>query len=118
MTTTTSTHDTPSGPALPEIPPMSMATMAVGLTDLLDEATDLPQPRYITIHEIQAISLGFDPVPESLQTLTRWALRFGAVLVSERTEATAEPCTYIHARFSYRDIAVTAYALIPDRDGS
>jgi hypothetical protein len=48
--TTISTHDTASAPALADIPPMSLATMAVGLTDLLDEAADLPQPRYIDMH--------------------------------------------------------------------
>jgi hypothetical protein len=116
--TSTSTHDTGSGPALPDIPPMSMATMAVGLTDLLDEASDLPQPRYISLHEAQTIDLGFKPVPESPETLNRWALRFGAVLAREHIEVPTGPCTYIHARFSYCDIAVQAYALIPDPGGS
>lgn len=111
--TTISTHDTASAPALADIPPMSLATMAVGLTDLLDEAADLPQPRCIDMHHgSQSISLQFMPGPASVKSVARWAARFGAALTSIPDHRDKQMAWY-RAEFSYCDIAVKAYTCAP-----
>ena len=107
-----------SGASLPALPPMSMACMAVGIVDLLDEAADLPQPLYISIHqESQSVGFQFAPVTASIRALTHWALRFGAVLVSHPDSGEGNRVTWYQASFSYYDIAVTAYARIPAKTG-
>jgi hypothetical protein len=111
--TTTSTHDTASAPALPEIPAMSIATMAVGVTDLLDEAPDLPQPRHVAVyHGTQSVTLQFAPGEANIKTVARWAARFGAVLTS-LTDSQDGQMAWYRAEFSYCDIAVTAYTYAP-----
>ena len=42
-------YDPASGAVPPELPPMSIAILAVGVLDVLCEAEDLPQPRYISM---------------------------------------------------------------------
>ena len=53
------------------------------------------------------------PSPPSLRAITRWALRFGGVLISEPHQDDNGPQTYCHTEFSYYGVAVTAYAVIP-----
>ena len=43
------TYDPADGAALPELPPLPIGVLAVGTAELLQQAADLPQPRYITI---------------------------------------------------------------------
>ena len=107
-------YDPASGIVPPELPPMSIATLAVGLVDVLSDADHLPQPCYITIHDSsQSVDLQFAPGKASLKALTRWALRFGAVLTSEPHEGKHGPETWCYAKFDYYGVAVTAYAHIP-----
>ena len=42
-------YDPGDGAALPELPPLPIGVLAVGTADLLQQAADLPQPRYIFI---------------------------------------------------------------------
>ena len=108
------TYDPGSGAVPPELPPMSIATLAVGLVDVLSDADDLPHPCYITIHDSsQSFDLQFAPVKASLKALTRWALRFGAVLTSEPHQGEHGPETRCHVKFDYYGVAITAYAHIP-----
>ena len=46
-------YDPKDGPALPELPPLPIGALAVGTAELLQQAADLPQPRYITISTTQ-----------------------------------------------------------------
>ena len=113
------TYDPASGAVPPELPPMSIAILAVGVLDVLCEAEDLPQPRYITIHaRSQSFSLQFAPARASLKTLTRWALRFGAVLTSQPRQGEDGPETWCSLAFDYYGIAVDAYARIPAETAS
>ena len=47
-------YDPSDGAALPELPPLPIGVLAVGTADLLQQAADLPQPRYISIYDHQA----------------------------------------------------------------
>jgi hypothetical protein len=103
----------PAAPRPPELPPMTIANLAVGLVDMLSDADHLPQPCYITIHDSsQSVDVLFAPVKASVKALTRWALRFGAVLISEPHEGEHGPATWFRAEFDYYGIAVKAFAHI------
>ena len=104
---------TPGDEAALDLPPAPIDVLAVGAVDLLRAAADLPQPRAVYIYEEQLISLQFDPCPPSLRAITRWALRFGGVLISEPRQDENGSQTWCHIAFSYYGVAVTAYAVIP-----
>ena len=107
------TYDPADGAALPELPPLPMGALAVGTAELLQQAADLPQPRYITISMTQSVGLQFAPEQASIPAVTRWALRFGSVMTSQPGECHQGPGTWHRAEFDYYGIAVTAYAHIP-----
>ena len=106
-------YDPADGAALPELPPLPIGVLAVGAAELLQQAADLPQPRFIAIYDGQAISIQFAKEQASLRAVTRWALRFGSVLTSQPGEGNDGPETWHRADFGYYGIAVTAYAHIP-----
>ena len=109
------THDPASGAVPPELPLMAISALATGLTDLLSDAWKLPEPGYITIHHSsQSIDLQFAPVKASVAALTSWALRFGTVLTSQPHDGKHGTETWCRVRFDYYDVAITAYACIPD----
>ena len=60
----------------------------------------------------------FAPARASLKTLTRWALRFGAVLTSQPHQGEDGPETWCNLAFDYYGIAVDAYAHIPAETAS
>jgi hypothetical protein len=102
------------GTALPELPPLPIGALVACALDLLRETGDLPQPRYMTIHHsTQAIGLQFEHEAPSLMNITRWALRFGSVLVSRPGEGPAGPVTWCSTEFDYYGVEVSAYAPIP-----
>ena len=105
-------HDK-DGTALPELPPASIAILAVGTADLLQQAADLPQPRSIFIYDHQTISMQFATEQASVRAITRWALRFGSVVTSEPHQGKDGPETWHRTDFDYFGIAVTAYAHVP-----
>jgi len=108
------TYNGSDGAALPELPPLPIGPLAAGAADLLQQAADLPQPRYVTISEIgQAVGLQFDGDPSSLRAITRWTIRFGGVVISQPYHDECGPQTSCQAKFDYYGIAVTAYAYIP-----
>jgi hypothetical protein len=106
------------GAALPELPPLPIGSLVVGALNLLDEAADLPQPRHLTVCDAQAIIVQFDEDPASLRAITRWALRFGGVLVTQPHHDENGMVTYCHTEFSYYGVATTAYAFLPAPPGA
>jgi hypothetical protein len=107
------TYDPADGTAKPELPPLPMDALAVGTAELLQQAADLPQPRYISISMTQTAALQFAPEQASIRAITRWALRFGSVMTSQPGECHEGPGTWHRAEFDYNGIAVTAYAHVP-----
>ena len=61
--------------------------------------------------------LQFDEDPASLRAITRWALRFGGVLVTQPHHDQNGMATYCHTAFPYYGVATTAYASCPPRPG-
>jgi D-serine deaminase-like pyridoxal phosphate-dependent protein len=115
--TSISTRTPEGGTALPELPPASIAVLAVGTAELLQQAADLPQPRHIFIyHSGQSVSMQFAQEQASVRAITRWALRFGSVVSSEPGKDGTE--TWCRTGFGYFGIAVTAYAHIPAEPAS
>jgi hypothetical protein len=107
-------YDPASGAVPPELPPMDIATLAVGLVDVLSDAAGLPQPSSIFIYNgSQSFSLQFAPAKASLKALTRWGLHFGGVLTSAPHEGDHGPETWWQLGFNYYGVAVDAYAHIP-----
>ncbi len=106
-------YDPASGPALPDLPPPPIGVLAVGVAELLQQAADLPQPRYIAIFDTQSVSIQFAKEQASAQAVTRWAHRFGTVMTSQPHQGKDGPETWYRADFDYYGIAVTAYAHIP-----
>jgi hypothetical protein len=103
-------------PPAPDLPVLPISVLVVGTGNLLAQAADLPQPRSIVIYDEQIVSLEFDSSSPSLRAITRWALRFGAVLVSEPHQCDRGSFTFCHAEFGYHGVAVSAYALIPESE--
>lgn len=105
-------YDPGDGPQLPELPPLPVAILMVGTHDLLAQANDLPQPTGIIIQADQRANLEFPPDRASVRAVTRWALRFGAIVISTPCEFPDGPRTLCRADFDYYGIAVTVYAFI------
>jgi len=106
-------HLQDAGPALPEPLPLPIGAIAVGLVNLLQEAASLPAPIHISVFDTEHIMLQFTPARASLKTITRWALRFGAVVVSEPQQGNSGPEIWCRAEFGYHGVAITAFAHIP-----
>ena len=111
--TTIDTGNHSDSAALPEIPPLPIGILVTGAADLLHLAADLPQPVYVAIYEEQDVSVQFAPDKASVRAITRWALRFGGVLISEPHQGEDGPKTYVHAEIDFYGVTVRAYAFIP-----
>jgi hypothetical protein len=70
-------------------------------------------PGTSTSHDTQHVGIQFGPARSSLKAVTRWALRFGGVIISEPHQGQDGPQTYCHAEFSYYGVTVQVYAFIP-----
>jgi hypothetical protein len=106
-------YDPGDGTALPELPPLPIGALAVGAQNLLQEAADLPAPCYIAIFDTQHISVQFDGDPSAIRAVTRWALRFGGIVISQPRQGKDGPETWCSTEFSYYGVSVRAYAHIP-----
>lgn len=106
-----------AGAALPELPPLPIGALVVGAAELLQQAADLPQPRFIFIYEGQAVSVQFAPEQASTRAVTRWAHRFGSLVTSQPGQGKDGTETWCWTDFDYYGIAVTAYAHIPAAAG-
>jgi len=107
------TYDPSDGAALPELPPLPIGILVTGAADLLHQAADLPAPIYVTVYKCQDVSFQFAQEQASLRTITRWALLFGAIAISQPHRDDDGPKTYVHAEFDFYGITVTVYAFIP-----
>jgi len=99
----------PKAPGAP-LPSLPISALVIAVWNLLDEASDLPQPGYITVSDTQSIGLQFAADQFSLRAITRWALRFGGHLTSEPHETERGPQTWYHVEFDYYGVAVCGYA--------
>jgi hypothetical protein len=112
--TTIQTYDpATAGPPLPPLPPLPLGALAVGLANLLQDAAQLPQPRYIALFDPEQISMQFAPIQPSTRAITRWARRFGGVVITETRDGRDGPEIWCTAKFSYYGVTVKAYARIP-----
>ena len=111
-------YDLQDGAALPELPPMPIGVLVVGTAELLQQAADLPQPIYLSIHQNQHVGLQFAREQASRPAITRWALRFGGVVTSHPGPGHDGPEILCQARFGYYGITVTVYAHIPAQAAS
>lgn len=102
-----------SQPAPAELPPLPVGALAYGAVELLDEALDLPQPRYMTVSSTQHVGLQFDNDRSSFAAITKWALRFGGVLTSTPHSGEDGPQTLCRLEFDYYGVPIEAYAFIP-----
>ena len=106
-------YDPGDGAVPPELPPLPIDGLAAGTLNLLQEAAGLPYPVHISIDDGQVITLQFDAATPSLKAITRWALRFGGVVLSEPHQTENGPQTWCRTEFSYYGVAVRAFAHIP-----
>ena len=111
-------YDPSDGAALPELPPLPIGVLAVGVAELLQQAADLPQPCYLTISDTQSVDFLFASEQASVPAITRWALRFGSVVISNPHQGKNGPETWCRTDFDYFGIAATAYAHIPAEPAS
>ena len=104
------THDQESGPASVKLTPLPISALLIATWNLLEEAADLPQPRYLTVSSRQSVDL---QVPDA-RSITLWARRFGGVLTSKPVKDDSKgPRTLCQVEFDYYGIHVEAYAIIP-----
>jgi hypothetical protein len=106
-----------AGTALPALPPLPIGALAVGVANLLQDAAQLPQPRYIALFDPEQITMQFPPAKPSMKAVTRWARRFGGIVTTETRQGTNGPETWCSTRFSYYGVTVKAYARIPAEPG-
>ncbi len=100
--------------ALAEMPPLPIAALMIGTYNLLQEAADLPQPRYVSVTEAaQHIDLQFADTQPSLRAIAQWARRFGGEVTSKPHDGERGPRTYCTATFGYYGLTVEAYAFVP-----
>jgi len=111
--TTIHLHDPKTADA--PLTPLPISALIIAAWNLLEEASDLPQPRYIGVSGgSQSISLQFPPDAASYRAVVRWALRFGAVIASNPLPDDGKgPRTVLRADFDYYGICADAYAVLP-----
>jgi hypothetical protein len=100
-------------PSASALTPLPIAALAIAVWNLLDEASDLPQPRYLTVSDMQRIGLQFPADRSSFRSITRWALRFSGVITSTPINDDKGPRTLCAFEFDYYGIRAEAYAVIP-----
>jgi hypothetical protein len=117
--TTIRIYDPATAGAVPsELPPLPIGALAVGVAELLQQAADLPSPRYISISDTQHVGVQFGNDRSGLKAVTRWAARFGGVVTSKPgQDQDGNRQTWFNTEFDYYGIEVRAYAHIPAATG-
>jgi hypothetical protein len=99
---------------LAELPPLPISALVIAAWNLLEEASDLPQPKYLTVSSTQSMDFQFPADRSSYQSITRWALRFGGVITSDPVPDEGKgPRILCQVEFDYYGIRAEAYAVIP-----
>ncbi len=96
-----------------ELPPTRIGALAVGTVDLLLQASDLPQPHYVTISATGHIDLQFTPDKSGAAAISKWATRFGGVLTNKPIQHRGAARILCKAQFDYCGVHVGAYAIVP-----
>jgi hypothetical protein len=105
--TSTHAHDPQSDIAA--VPQLPIGALVIAMWNLLEAASDLPQPRCVTVYDFNDFSLQL----EDSRAVTRWAIRFGGVLQSSAIEPRdGQMRTYVRATFDFYGIAVAVYTVI------
>lgn len=97
------------------LPSFTTGQLAVITAELLEEATDLPAPRYFSVSRgSQQVSLQFADDPGTYTALRKWADRFHTdVIGRNRTrDDDGEAYVYCTVRFIYHGVTFEAYASI------
>jgi hypothetical protein len=96
------------------LPPLPVGALVIATWNLLEEASDLPQPVYITVSSTQIVTLQFPDNQDSYRAIARWAHRFGGVITNRPVKDDGnERRTVCSADFTYYGIRAEAYAIIP-----
>lgn len=96
--------------------PLSIGGLVSLAADVLRDATDLPRPGYVTVHEeTQQVSMLIEADASAFGTLGLWAAFFGAT-IQITPVCTAEigaEHAHCHVDFDYYGVHVDVFALIP-----
>jgi hypothetical protein len=93
--------------------PLPVCALLIAAWNLLEEASDLPHPRHVSVSSSQSIDLQFSPGRSSYRAIARWAARFGGVVISSKPIETEHgPRIYCRCEFDYYGLAVEAWAMI------
>jgi hypothetical protein len=110
----TSIHTFDPKAATAPLPPLPISALVIATWNLLEEASDLPQPKYLTVSSTQSIDLQFPADKSSYRSITRWARRFGGVITSVPAQDDDKgPRTLCQVEFDYYGVRIEAYAIIP-----
>ena len=112
--TTIYIYDPKAVAELPELPPLPIGALVVGTFNLLEQAADLPQPRYLTVSDTQNVCFQFPDDKASRKALNQWALRFGGDADHPPARGQGRPRDAVPpGQFDYYGVAIEAYAFIP-----
>lgn len=96
--------------------PLSIGGLVTLAADVLRDATDLPRPVYVTVHEAtQRVSMLIEADASAFGTLGLWAAFFAATVQIDPIHAdeTGTERVHCHADFDYYGVHVDVFALIP-----
>jgi hypothetical protein len=104
-----------SGDPDPVLPPLCIGALVAGTIDIMMEASDLPQPRYVGVSDTQQlVSLQFESAQPSATALAAWMFRFGGLLTRDpEIGEDGTLSTLLRLTFGYYGLRVVAYAFIP-----
>ena len=100
------------------IHPLRIVVLAVAVLDLLEAASDLPEPSSITAYGkgLDHVTLLFPPAGPSAAAIIQWSLRFGGTVTSETRQdeyTEGRPERWTSTEFGWYGITVRAFAHIP-----
>jgi hypothetical protein len=99
-----------------KLTPLPISALVIATWNLLEEASNLPQPRYLTVSDTQRVGVQFPESRSGCRSVARWARRFGATLQSSPLQSQdGQQLSYVRAEFDYYGVAVEVYAMIPAR---
>lgn len=99
----------------PDLTPLPVSVLVIATWNLLEAASNLPQPRHLSVSSGgQSIELAFPTDESAERSIARWARRFGSELQTSPHQCDDGTLKrYVRAEFDYYGIAVAAYTFIP-----